>query len=152
MGQQGISQGLPSMTPVDRKGVPLAKVPQFIEFEPPAAVAAGATGQVIYTVGVRNFICTHLGFTSAPVGVPLADQRFKISIRDIGSNTSFEPHRWNTTSALGRNQGIGDVKPFRLSVEWEFQAKTSIRVEFENIGTLPCMPNLCMIGYLDAMQ
>lgn len=148
---RNINQGLPQMTPVDRKGVALEPVPQFIEFEPPAAIAAAATGQVVYTVGVRDFVCTHIGFTSQPVGLPLAGQRFKISIRDIGSNTSFEPHRWNTTSALGRPTATGALQPFALPKEWRFLAKTSIRVEFENVGALACTPNLVLIGYLDAM-
>lgn len=151
MGAQ-INQGMPQMTPVDRKGVELAKVPQFVEIEPGAAVAAAAVAQVVYNVGVRDFVCTHLGFTSTPVGLPLAGQRFKISIRDIGSSTSFEPFRWNTTSALGRNEGVGDVAPFKLPVSWTFQARTSIRIDFENIGALACLPNLCLIGYLDIMS
>lgn len=147
---RNINQGLPAMTPVDRKGVPVEPVPQFIEFEP-AAIAPAATGQVVYTVGVRDFVCTQIGFTSQPVGLPLAGQRFKLSIRDIGSSTSFEPFRWNATTALGANVGIGMTQPFQLPVKWRFLAKTSIRVEFENIGTLPCIPNLVLTGYLDAM-
>ena len=147
-----ISQGLPEMTPVDKKGVPMERVPQFIEIEPGAAVAAAAVAQVIYNVGVRDFVCTHLGFTSTPVGLPLAGMRFKISIRDIGSNTSFEPFRWNATSVLGRNEGIGDMRPFELPVTWTFQARTSIRIEFENIGGLACLPNLALIGYLAQMS
>lgn len=147
-----INQGLPQMTPVDAKGVIMAKVPQFIEIEPGAAVAAAAVAQVIYNVGVRDFVCTHLGFTSAPVGLPLAGQRFKISIRDIGSNTSFEPFRWHTTSALGRPTATGALQPFQLPVPWTFQARTSIRVDFENIGGLACLPNLVLIGYLDTMS
>lgn len=141
----------PFTNPVDPKGVPLERVPYFLQIQPAAQVAAGAIVQVIYTVGVRDFVATKIGFTSEPVGFPASGQQFEVAIRDIGTSIDFEPHRWNITPVVGTNPGDSDCAPLDLPVEWRFFARTSIRVEFENIGALACTPTLVFIGYLDKL-
>lgn len=139
-----------NIVPIDPKGVARAPVPYFIEIEPPAAVAAGATAQVRYTLGPRNFVCKGLGFTSAPVGVPAAGQWFKIGILDIGASIRFQPHRWHTTATIGSNPGTSDQQymEFPKEAPWTFSQQTTIEVEFENIGALACLPTLVLVGYL----
>ena len=136
------------LTPVDQKGVPMDFVPQIIEFEPAAPVAANATGLVLYTVDVRDFHCTHIGFTSQGVGVPAMGMVFRLQITDVGASRTFQPFPWNTTAAIGTNPATSDHGPLELPVEWIFQAKTAIRIEFNNIGTLACLPTVVLIGYL----
>lgn len=140
--------GAQPLTPVDQKGVQMDPVPQLIEFEPAAAVAAGAVALVLYTVDVRDFHCTHIGFTSAGVGVPAMGMVFRLQITDVGASRTFQPVPWNATAALGTNPATSDHGPLELPVEWIFQAKTAIRVEFTNIGTLACLPTVVLIGYL----
>lgn len=140
-----------AITPVDQKGVELADVPQIIEFEPVAQVAAGATAMVQYTIDVRDFHCTHIGFTSQGVGFPAVGQVFKIGVTDVGASRTFQPHFWNATSTLGTNPATSDHGPLELPVQWVFASKTTVRVEFQNRGTLACTPNLVLIGYLSRM-
>ena len=72
--------------PVDQKGVKLQTVPQFIEIEPAANVVAGSSSRVLYTVGVRDFVLTHIGFTADGVGFPVRGMPFKVAIEDIGAS------------------------------------------------------------------
>jgi len=130
--------------------VTYARVPYFINIEPLLAVAAGVTSVVQFSVGVKDFIWTDLGFTSAPVGLPAAGQPFKLGMQDIGKSRDFQPAvRWHLTAAIGTNPGVADATPLKLPVPWKFSAKTTISVTFENIGTLACLPTLVLIGFLD---
>lgn len=140
-----------NLTPVDPKGVPRANVPYFIEMEPPAQVAAGATVVVRFTIGPRNFKCTGFGFTSQNVGFPLAGQLFRLGIVDIGASIRFQPHRWHATPITGSVPGVDDrpYVDFPGKVEWTFAAQTTVEVEFENIGALACTPTLVLAGYLE---
>lgn len=147
----GPSQPIQSIVPVDAKGVKMDPVPQFIQFQPPAQVLAGATGLVTYTVDVRDFICTHLGFTSQGVGVPVVGMVFNLQVTDVGASRTFQPFFWNSTAALGTNPATSDHGPLELPVPWRFSAKTTVRVEFQNTGTLACTPTVVLIGYLDKM-
>lgn len=129
-----------------------ASIPYFINIEPLAVVPAGSTVQVEYTVGVRNFICTNIGFTSSPVGFPAAGQNFKLGIEDVGMSRQFQPDRWNMAAVFGVNPALADQPAFKLPVNWPFRAHTTIRVEFENIGTLACLPTMVLTGYLGQMS
>lgn len=139
----------PDFVPIDPKGVPRANVPYFIEVEPPAAVAAGATVVVRYTFGPRDFVCKGFGFTSAGVGFPAAGMYFKLGIRDLGASISFQPHRWHVTPVTGTNPAVGDqdFAEFPAEAPWIFTSQTTVEVEFENIGALACLPTLVLVGY-----
>ena len=143
MGQA--SNGIPA------NQVKYASIPYFVNIEPLAVVPAGSTVQVEYTVGVRNFIVTSIGFTSSPVGLPAAGQVFKLGIEDVGMSRQFQPDRWNMTAVFGSNPAVSDQPAFELPVPWPFRAHTTIRTEFENIGTLACLPTLVLVGYLGQM-
>lgn len=142
--------GRPTISPIDPRGVTRANVPYFIEIEPPAQVAAGANVVVRYTLGPRDFICEGFGFTSQGVGVPIAGMYFKMGIVDIGASISFQPHRFHVTPVTGSNPATGDqpAVKFPEKAPWTFSAQTTIQVEFENIGALPCTPTLVLTGYL----
>lgn len=139
-----------NLVPVDPRGVPRHNVPFFIEIEPVAAVAAGATGVVRFTRGPRDFICTGFGFTSAAVGVPPAGMNFKIGILDIGTSIRFQPVRFHVTPVVGMNPATADkaYMEFPEEARWKFDPQTTIEVEFENIGALACLPTLVLVGYL----
>lgn len=138
------------LTPIDPKGVARHNVPYYIEIEPAAQVPAGANVVVRYTIGPRDFICLGFGFTSQPVGVPPAGQYFKLGIVDIGASIRFQPHRWHATPVIGTNPGVGDQAhaEFPEEAPWTFTHLTTVEVEFENIGALPCLPTLVLTGYL----
>jgi len=139
--------GPPQITPIDPRGVPRAMLPQFIEIEP-AAVAAGATVNVRYTVGPRHFVCTGMGYTSAPVGIPAAGMRFRINIQDIGASVFFAPVRFLARPVFGSDEALSDTAYIELPVKWQFDRMTTINVEFENIDAIACTPTLVLIGYL----
>lgn len=140
----------PEIQPISSKGIPRANVPFFLEIEPPAVVAAGGTVTVNYTVGPRDFVCIGFGFTSSPVGFPVAGTYFKIGILDIGSSIRFQPHRFHVTPVVGTNPATSDKDyvNFPEQAPWTFSRLTTISVEFENIGALPCLPTLVLVGYL----
>ncbi len=138
------------ITPIDARGVPRIDVPYVIYIEPPAQVAAAQTTTVIYTVGEsRTFVWTHLGFSSQAVGVPAAGQPFKVLIQDLGMSQRFGAQRWLMRPLIGSNPALSDSPAIELPRSWDFTPRTSIQVEFENFGTLPCTPYLVMLGYLD---
>jgi len=142
--------GRPLITPIDPKGVARANIPYWIEIEPAVQVAAGANGVVRYTLGPRDFVCDGFGFTSENVGVPAAGQLFKIGIQDIGASIRFQPHRFLVSAVTGDNPGLSDNQAMKFPPEakWTFMAQTTIEVEFENVGLLPCTPTLVLTGYL----
>lgn len=137
---------------IQARQVKYASIPYFIQVQPAANVPAGSTVQVEYTVGVRDFICTNLGFTSSPVGVPAQGQVFNLGLEDVGMSRQFQPDRWNTTAVFGSNPALSDQPAFLMPVPWPFKAHTTIRIEFENIGTLACLPTLVLVGYLGQMS
>lgn len=145
--------GVPQqLTPIDQKGVPRAPLPQFIEIEPVAAVAAGATGNVRYTIGPRNFVCTGMAYTSQPVGIPAAGMRFRINIQDIGASVFFAPFRFLARPVFGSDEGLSDSSYIELAngkATWTFQRQSIINVEFENIDAIACIPTLVLVGYLE---
>jgi hypothetical protein len=149
MGNSRNQQAKPVITPIDPRGVPRAKVPYFIDIEPAAQVAAGATVTVTYTLGPRNFTCTHLGWTTQGVGFPAAGVDFKINVLDVGMSTFWAPFRWLPRAIGGNNPATSDNAAFELGASWTFQHGTSIQVEFENIGALNCLPYVVLHGYLD---
>lgn len=132
------------ITPVDARGVPRNKVPYWINIEPAAAVIAGGTVVVPEAIGPRDFVWTHVGFRSQEVGVPPAEQPFKVLITDIGDSTIFGARRFNVRAAFGVSKDAVE-----LPEPWRFRAKTSLQVEFENLGGLPAIPTLILQGYLD---
>lgn len=133
------------VTPIDSKGVPRARVPQYINIEPVAVIAAAATGTVLYTVGPRNFVMTGWGFTSQEVGVPAARMPFKLNIQDIGGSIFFAPIRFLVNCIVGPM----DKDYVDLPVPWRFEKNTTISCEFENIGAQACLPYLVLVGYLE---
>lgn len=138
------------ITPLDTKFAARERVPYFIHIEPTAQVAAGALVTVTYTVGPRDFVVTHIGWTSEGVAFPSgAGMPFKLNIQDVGASTYFAPFRWLARAAFGNNPNTSDNSAFELPVEWRFKAQTSIIVEFENIGAINCTPYLVLVGYLD---
>jgi len=122
------------------------RVPYFIEFEPDAAIAAGATDQVMHTIAWRDFVATKIGFSCDKVGFPTASyQPFKVMVEDVSASRQWQPHRWDITAYVG--QGENSVQD--LPHPWIFKEKTSIWVEFENISAFQTTPRLLLAGYLD---
>lgn len=134
--------------PISAKDAAMARVPYFIPFEPLAAIAALATGQVDRTVAWQDFVCTGMGFTSPTVGFPAAPGRWKIQIQDVGGSRSFQPEGFDVTAAIGTNPGVSDSTPVDLVVPWVFMVKTTIRVTFEELSGFANLPHLVLIGYL----
>lgn len=145
-----VMPGMAEIVPIsDERWVSMAQVPQLIDFTPPAAIVAGGVGIVTVVQGYRNFVCTHIGGTGPPVGIPAGPSRWKIAVRDIGGSRNWQPHRWDLTAVIGGNSGVSDSAPFELPVPWLFAEKTSIEVTFENISVHPAIPTVVLIGYLD---
>lgn len=141
----------PQITPIDQAGIARAPVPYFVHFEPAAAVAAGAIVTVTFTLGAgRNFVCTHIGQTTNSVVFPgPGGQDFKINIEDVTLSQRFAPQRFLMRAITGVNPASSDSPAFELPKPWKFFAQDSITVEFENIGTMNCLPYLVLAGYLD---
>ena len=141
------ANAMPNIYPVSNESdVVSERVPYFIEFEPDANVLAGTTGQVIHTIAWRDFVCTQVGFSGTKVGFPDPSvQPFKIMVEDIGASRMWQPQRWDIGSFIGEANNSARELP----MPWVFKEKTSIRVEFENLGAIDCTPRLLLIGYLD---
>ena len=131
------------------KDLPLVTVPQFIEFEPAANIAAGATGVVRYTMPVRDFVWAQLGFHTDLVGVPAARQRCRLEIRDIGSSMDFQPMPWLVSPIVGYEDGSRVCLELLPEQRWLFKAQTTVEVTFSNISGLPYLPTLIMGGWLE---
>lgn len=141
---------MPIVTPIDSKGLVRSLVPYFIHIEPIAQVAAGATAIVNYTQGPRDFILTHIGWSSEGVAWPSgAGMPFKINIQDIGASIFFAPFRFLLRAVTGNNPNTSDNPAFELPVQWRFQAQTTISVELENFGAIACTPYIVLCGYLE---
>lgn len=128
------------------------RVPQFLPFEPPAAIGALATGIVDETIGWNDFVCTRIGFTSETVGFPATAGRWKVQIQDIGASKQFQPEAWNITALIGCNSGFADSAAVEMPTPWPFLEKTTIRVTFENLTGFATIPHLLLIGYLTNWQ
>lgn len=129
----------------DERDVVTERVPSYLEFEPAAQVAAGATGQVDEIIAWRDYVVTHIGFNCQLVGFPAVAMPFKVSIQDIGAQRNWQPHRFDIQAIIGNV----NVAAQEIPVPWIFKEKTTIRVVFENVGGLPCLPRLVLGGYLD---
>jgi len=123
-------------------------VPYFYTIRPVAVVAAGAISTVNLVVGVRDFIWSHICWTSSVVGLPAQGQDFRIMIRDISANQAFMDFRANIRAITGTHAQIADQPMQELSYYWRFIKQTTISVEFENIGTIPDLPELVLHGFL----
>lgn len=147
----GVKRGLlvPGLTVIDEKDAMLERQPWFVEFEPPAQVAGGATATVDFIQPWRDFVCTHIGCTSETVGFPAAPGRFKVTIQDVGAQRTFQPAAFDVTALIGNNMGASDNPAFELHVPWLFLEKTTIRVQLQNRNlAIPCLPTFLLAGYL----
>ena len=125
-----------------------AFVPYFYTIRPGATVAAGAITTINLVVGVRDFIWTHLAWTSSVVGLPAAGMDFRVLIRDVSAQTAFSDFRFNMRPVTGNHAEISDNPMTELSWPWRFIRQTTISAEFENIGTLASIPELVLHGFL----
>ena len=142
--------GMGQTRAIDPQGIPRAEVPYFILVDPAAAVAAAATAVVNMTMPPRDFVWTHMGFTSADVGIPAAGPDFRIRMRDVGASIDFTPgNRFRIRAITGTNAGTSDKGAFELSKPWRFKALTTLMAEFENLGGIASTPHLVLHGYLD---
>lgn len=134
---------------ITAKDAALERQPFFIQFEPAAAVAGGATATVDWQVAYRDFICTRLGFTSDTVGFPAAQGRWRLTVEDVGAQRTWQPQAFDVTAAIGGNFGLNDERAIELPVPWVFMEKTTIRLQFTNRDpAIPGMPTGILIGYL----
>lgn len=123
-------------------------VPYFIQVRPTAVIAAAATATVVINVGPRDFVWTHLGWTSDPVGLPATGMPFRLGIRDVTASINFSNARFDLIPVTGTNPGTGDNNAFELPVKWNFAAQSSISIELENIGAIADTPTVVLVGYL----
>ncbi len=130
----------------------MMRVPQFVPFEPAAAVAALATGIVDQVIAWADFVVTRIGFTSTTVGFPAAAGRWRIQIQDVGASRQFQPAAWNITALIGTNSGFADSPAVDLPTPWVFLEKTTVRVTFEDISGFGGTPHLLLVGYLTNWQ
>lgn len=140
---------IPGLTVLDEKDAMLERQPWVVEFEPPANVGGGATATVDFIQPWRDFVCSHIGCTSATVGFPAAPGRWKVTVQDIGAQRSWQPAAWDITALIGNNMGISDNPAFELPVPWLFTEKTTIRVQLQNRDpAIACLPTLVLAGFL----
>lgn len=141
------SQGL---IPIESEAsVAVARVPYFVDFTPDADIAAGATVEVNYVHGYRNFIVTEIGATGPSIGLVAGPCRFKISISDLGASRNFQPHRWDATAWVGGNFGTGDNASRKMPVPWRVLEKHTIQIVIENISAIAFTPTILLSGYLE---
>lgn len=133
--------------PIDPRQVGHAEVPYLLNFEPAAVVAAAATVTVTIVMGPRDFMCTHIGFSTTEVGLPARQQRFKLNVRDMGDSIVWAPARFLINAVVGSG-GNTEKNLQKLSKPWRFRRGTSIVVELENVGAIACLPSFVMHGYL----
>ncbi len=148
MDGRNASIAVPGLHSLDERDAMMERQPWFIEFEPPAQVAGGATATVDITVPWRDFVCTYIGMTAETVGFPATPGRFKVSVEDIGAQRTWQPAAFDITPFVG-NMGINDAGAFQLSAPWLFLEKTQIRVQMQNRDpAIPCLPTLVLHGFL----
>lgn len=136
---------------VDAHGMLRNKVPFIVNVEPNAQVAAGAVVVVRWTNGTgRIFWNTHIGHTTQGVVWPGGGgQPFKINIQDESFSHFYGPTRWLARGVIGSNPNTSDNAAFELPVAYPFEKQVTVTVEFENIGTINCLPYLELVGYLE---
>ena len=137
----GVSGG-GDLFPISAKDAAMERVPQFIPFEPAAAIVANGTGQVDQIISWQDFVCTKIGFTSPTVGFPAAPGRWSVQIQDIGASRLFQPAAWDVTALIGGNTGTSDSAAVEMPVPWIFLEKTTIRITF---GELICFDQYVLI-------
>jgi len=121
--------------------------PHIYVFRPTAAVNAGASATVSLTNGPRNFVITHIGFTSTPAGIPAAGQPFQIFIQDVGRQAFYSNVPFNIMALIGTLPYVNDHPAFQLPVPYTWLANGQYVVTFTNVGTLASTPELQLIGY-----
>lgn len=126
------------------------RIPWILEFEPPAAIAVGATWIDTFTIPFLDFVITHLGFAAPSEGFPAGPSRWKIGFEDVGKSRSWQPHLFSTTALIGGNHGIGDQSAFSLSMPWRVAERGTVRIEIFNDGLFAGTPELVLHGYLDS--
>jgi hypothetical protein len=122
--------------------------PYIYVFRPAVAVAAGAASLVSLTNGPKQFVMTEIGFTSSPVGIPARGQIFRIFITDVGKQMFLQNADFNILALLGTNPFLNDQPSKALPVPWTWKENGQMTVNFTNVGTLACLPELLLIGYL----
>lgn len=117
-------------------------------FRTPAVVAAGAQAQVSLVNGPYKFLWTDVGFTSSPVGIPAAGQPFQVFIQDVGRQSFFSNVPFNLLALTGVNPFLNDQPAYKLPHPYTWLEQGQYLITFTNVGTLACIPELQLIGYL----
>lgn len=134
---------------VNKSSIQSAEMQPYIYvFRPPAVVAVGAAVQVSRVNGPRAFVWTEIGFTSTPVGIPARGQPFNVFIQNVGRQVFFQSDAFNLLAFIGANPYLNDQPSKAMPVPWTWDANGQMVVDFTNVGTLPCIPALLLIGYL----
>lgn len=134
---------------ITEKDAILERQPFFLQMEPGALVAGGATATVDQQIAWRDFVCTKLGFTSDTLGFPVTPGRWRLTIQDIGAQRNWQPAAFDVTAAMGGNFGMNDQPPLELPVPWVFREKTTVRAQFTNRDpAIPAIPTLVLMGFL----
>lgn len=122
--------------------------PYIQVFRPAAPIGAGAQGQVSVTNGPRRMIITHIGFTSAPVGIPASGPPFQIFIQDVSRQSFWSNVPFNILPLTGQNPFINDGPAFQLPMPYTWLENGQYLITFTNVGTLASTPELQLIGFL----
>jgi len=122
--------------------------PYIYVFRPAVAVAAGAVASVSLTNGPKKFVMTEIGFTSTPVGIPARGQPFRVFIQDVGRQMFIQNAAFNLLAFIGANPFLNDQPSKPFPVPWTWNENGQMTVDFTNVGTLACIPELLLIGYL----
>ncbi len=128
--------------------------PYFYTFRPTVATPAGGIDVVFNNITYRDFIWTHLGWTTdapfAPViTMPNIGVPFRVRVRDINAGLEFANQRFDLTSITGTNPQWHDKPMFKLAVPWRFLMNTRIEVEVENIGLVAAFLTVTLHGFYD---
>jgi len=130
------------------------KLPYFVPFTPPGPVTTIAPGAVSipldWKASPRDFVCTHISWTSTLQGIPRHIEPFRVSIEDVSAMKSLTNGRVDLSAITG--VGIDTTEyngMFLLSEPWRFKNGTVIRVVLENRGCHAATPTFLMHGYFD---
>jgi hypothetical protein len=113
------------------------------------AVPAGAVRPETTVNANRDFWITDISFFVFPVGFPLSSVYFRVGIRELGFDNSWQNMRFVPQAFMGSNMGLNDLGAFKLPEPYYWKYNTSMSVEFENISGLAAIPELILIGLLD---
>lgn len=128
------------------------RLPLFVPFTPAAgAVAVGTVSAPIeWTVSPRDFVCTHISWTTTLQGIPRHIEPFNFSIEDTNSFKRFTIGRVPLSAITGVSIDGTEFKTmFKLSEPWRFVQDTKITVELQNVGCHAATPTVLLHGYLD---